>query len=167
MLYIRAWSRMLQALRSEMAQHLCQKLLLLQRLGMSSHPLKFGLGMQSFDELLLLKRGGRVIYFGETGHDSQDLVRYFEGLPGVPKLREGINPATWMLEISTGAQEQRLGLDFADAFADSELAGCGSKCLRSLEISSQKLSTGPILFLSAHKRPERIKTGDSASPAIG
>lgn len=79
--------------------------------------------MQSFDELLLLKRGGRVIFFGETGHDSQDLIKYFEGISGVPKVKEGINPATWMLEISTHAQEQRLGLDFADDFAASKLAG--------------------------------------------
>ena len=78
--------------------------------------------LQSFDELLLLKRGGRVIYFGATGHDSQDLIKYFQGLDGVPKLKEGINPATWMLEISTNAQEQRLGMDFADSFAESELA---------------------------------------------
>lgn len=29
-------------------------------------------------QLLLLKRGGRVIYAGELGHNSQKLVDYFE-----------------------------------------------------------------------------------------
>jgi len=33
---------------------------------------------QAFDELLLMKRGGRIIFFGETGHYSQKLVDYFE-----------------------------------------------------------------------------------------
>lgn len=76
--------------------------------------------MQAFDELLLLKRGGRTIYNGPTGEDSCTLVEYFQGVPNVPRLTEGINPATWMLEISTVAAEERLGLDFADVFADSE-----------------------------------------------
>lgn len=42
-------------------------------------------------------------------------------LPGIPKLRAGVNPATWMLEISTPAAEQRLKLDFAEAYRTSEL----------------------------------------------
>lgn len=33
---------------------------------------------ESFDELLLLKRGGRTIYAGPLGKDSQDLIRYFK-----------------------------------------------------------------------------------------
>ena len=58
------------------------------------------LAAQSFDELLLLKRGGRTIYFGPTGDRSAELVRYFEGIPGVPHIENGMNPATWMLEVS-------------------------------------------------------------------
>lgn len=56
--------------------------------------------VQSFDELLLLKRGGRTIYFGPTGERSAELVSYFESVPGVPQITEGANPATWMLEVS-------------------------------------------------------------------
>jgi hypothetical protein len=33
---------------------------------------------QAFDELLLIKRGGRTIFFGETGHYSANLINYFE-----------------------------------------------------------------------------------------
>lgn len=36
------------------------------------------LSLQSFDELLLMKRGGRIIYFGPLGFQSADLVQYFE-----------------------------------------------------------------------------------------
>lgn len=42
----------------------------------------------------------------------------------MPKLRAGINPATWMLEISTPAAEQRLNLDFAEAYRNSKLYRC-------------------------------------------
>ena len=34
--------------------------------------------VQSFDELLLMKRGGRIIYFGPLGEHSRDLIQYFE-----------------------------------------------------------------------------------------
>ena len=51
---------------------------------------------QAFDELLLLKRGGYCIYFGPLGDQSKHLVAYFEAIPGVPLLQEGINPATWV-----------------------------------------------------------------------
>ena len=56
---------------------------------------------QAFDELLLLKRGGRTIYCGPTGHESQQLVDYFEAHPGVQPITEGTNPASWMLEVSS------------------------------------------------------------------
>jgi hypothetical protein len=36
------------------------------------------LRLQAFDELLLMKRGGRIIFFGETGYRSQKVVEYFE-----------------------------------------------------------------------------------------
>ncbi|VAH98599.1 unnamed protein product [Triticum turgidum subsp. durum] len=75
---------------------------------------------ESFDELLLLKRGGRVIYGGSLGVNSVDMIHYFQGIPGVPPIREGYNPATWMLEVSTQACEERLGLDFATLYKNSD-----------------------------------------------
>ncbi|KAI4973612.1 hypothetical protein ZWY2020_041393 [Hordeum vulgare] len=75
---------------------------------------------ESFDELLLLKRGGRVIYGGSLGVNSVDMIHYFQGIPGVPPIREGYNPATWMLEVSTQACEERLGLDFATVYKNSD-----------------------------------------------
>lgn len=77
--------------------------------------------LQAFDDLLLLKRGGLVIYMGSLGERSMDLVEYFQGIQGVPRIREGLNPATWMLEISTLTQEERIGVDFADCYRESEL----------------------------------------------
>lgn len=45
-----------------------------------------------FDELLLLKAGGRVVYNGEVGQDSQRLIKYFEENGG-KKCPPNANPA--------------------------------------------------------------------------
>ncbi|KAD2806219.1 hypothetical protein E3N88_39596 [Mikania micrantha] len=76
---------------------------------------------ESFDELLLLKRGGQVIYAGPLGRDSRNIIDYFEEIPGVPKIPEKYNPATWMLEVSSSVVESRLGIDFAEHFKSSTL----------------------------------------------
>ncbi|KAJ8559144.1 hypothetical protein ON010_g8301 [Phytophthora cinnamomi] len=52
-----------------------------------------------FDSLLLLKRGGETVYFGDLGRDGGSIVQYFERIPGVSRIEEGYNPATWMLEV--------------------------------------------------------------------
>jgi len=60
-----------------------------------------------FDNLLLLQRGGEMVYFGELGEGSRALISYFEALPNVPCIRPGYNPATWMLEvIGAGVNKQ-------------------------------------------------------------
>ncbi|XP_050235153.1 ABC transporter G family member 39-like [Mercurialis annua] len=76
---------------------------------------------ESFDELLLMKRGGQLIYAGPLGRHSHKLIEYFEAIPGVPKIKEGYNPATWMLDISTTSFEAQQNVDFAEIFANSTL----------------------------------------------
>ncbi|CAM8988682.1 unnamed protein product [Rhodiola kirilowii] len=75
---------------------------------------------EAFDELLLMKHGGRVIYGGKLGEHSQTMVNYFLKIEGVPPIPDGYNPATWMLEISTPAAEERYGADLADVYKNSE-----------------------------------------------
>ncbi|XP_022868529.1 pleiotropic drug resistance protein 1-like [Olea europaea var. sylvestris] len=76
---------------------------------------------EAFDELFLMKRGGQEIYVGPLGHQSSQLIKYFEEVPGVPKIKDGYNPATWMLEVSASSQEQMLGVDFAEVYKNSDL----------------------------------------------
>ncbi|BBG98920.1 ABC-2 and Plant PDR ABC-type transporter family protein [Prunus dulcis] len=76
---------------------------------------------EAFDELLLLKRGGQVIYSGPLGRNSHKIVEYFEAVPGVTKIKEKYNPATWMLEASSVSTELRLGMDFAQHYKSSSL----------------------------------------------
>ncbi|KAH6833259.1 pleiotropic drug resistance 12 [Perilla frutescens var. hirtella] len=76
---------------------------------------------ESFDELMLLQRGGEEIYVGPLGQHSSLLIQYFEGIVGVPKIKDGYNPATWMLEVTSQAQESALGINFAQLYKSSQL----------------------------------------------
>nr|QVT92281.1 ABC transporter [Salvia miltiorrhiza] len=76
---------------------------------------------ESFDELLLMKRGGQVIYAGPLGRHSQKIIEYFEAVPGVSRIKEKYNPATWMLEASSIATESRLSMDFAEYYKTTDL----------------------------------------------
>nr|GMC75793.1 Pleiotropic drug resistance protein 2 [Ipomoea batatas] len=68
-----------------------------------------------------MKKGGQMIYAGPLGCNSRKLIEYFEAVPGVPKIKDGYNPATWMLEITATAFEAQIGVDFADIYANSSL----------------------------------------------
>jgi len=97
-----------------------------------------------FDSMLLLRSGGRAVFFGELGAEAKNLVAYFEGIPnesGVyPRIPEGQNPASWMLDVigaglsgslkratarkkHTDAEhaEEARPFDYADVYAQSEL----------------------------------------------
>ncbi|XP_058739078.1 ABC transporter G family member 39-like isoform X1 [Vicia villosa] len=76
---------------------------------------------EAFDELLLMKRGGQVIYAGPLGRHSHKLVEYFEAISGVQKIKDGYNPATWMLEVSSASVEAQLDVDFAHIYNNSTL----------------------------------------------
>ncbi|KAG0452254.1 hypothetical protein HPP92_025803 [Vanilla planifolia] len=89
---------------------------------------------ESFDELLLMKRGGQLIYAGELGHHSSKLIEYFQSIPGVPKIIEGCNPATWMLEITSHSAEAELNLDFAEIYSCSSLYQTNQELIKELSI---------------------------------
>ncbi|XP_011019747.1 PREDICTED: pleiotropic drug resistance protein 1-like [Populus euphratica] len=74
----------------------------------------------AFDELFLLKRGGEEIYVGPVGRHACHLIKYFEEIEGVPKIKDGYNPATWMLEVTSATQEAVLKDNFTDIFKNSE-----------------------------------------------
>ncbi|KAM5547799.1 hypothetical protein ABKV19_001989 [Rosa sericea] len=76
---------------------------------------------ESFDELLFLKRGGQLIYAGPLGPKSCELIKYFEAIEGVQKIRPGYNPAAWMLDVTCSTEESRLGVDFAEIYRRSNL----------------------------------------------
>jgi ATP-binding cassette subfamily G (WHITE) protein 2 (SNQ2) len=53
---------------------------------------------QVFDRLLLLRKGGQTVYFGDLGHQASKLIDYFER-NGARKCDPDENPAEYMLEV--------------------------------------------------------------------
>ncbi|KAL4636632.1 hypothetical protein ACB092_03G022800 [Castanea dentata] len=87
---------------------------------------------EAFDELILLKSGGHVIYSGSLGQHSARVIEYFESIPGVPKIKNNYNPATWMLEVTSISAEAELGADFAQKYRDSALYEKNMELVRQL-----------------------------------
>ena len=55
-------------------------------------------------------------------YDNFVLMFYFllQGISGITPIPNGYNPATWMLEVTAPAVEERLGVDFADLYRRSD-----------------------------------------------
>lgn len=71
-----------------------------------------------FDELLLLKSGGRVVYHGSLGKDSRNLIDYFER-NGAKQCPPNANPAEYMLEAIGAGNPDYKGKDWGDVWASS------------------------------------------------
>ncbi|KAH9823546.1 ABC-2 type transporter-domain-containing protein [Melampsora americana] len=74
---------------------------------------------ENFDRLLLLKRGGRCVYFGDIGQDSSILRSYFEK-NGAPCPSDA-NPAEFILEAIGSGNSRPMGgdKDWADRWLES------------------------------------------------
>lgn len=72
-----------------------------------------------FDMLLLLKRGGHMVYFGELGQGSRILIDYLER-NGAPKCPSNANPAEYMLEAIGAGNPNQKGSDWAEIWSGSE-----------------------------------------------
>ncbi|KAM4118785.1 hypothetical protein ACJW30_03G008100 [Castanea mollissima] len=99
---------------------------------------------EAFDELILLKSGGHVIYSGSLGQHSACVIEYFESIPAVPKIRNNYNPATWMLEVTSISAEAELGVDFAQKYRDSVLYEKNMELVR--QLSSPPLGSTDLYF---------------------
>ncbi|XVF55669.1 hypothetical protein PTKIN_Ptkin06aG0055600 [Pterospermum kingtungense] len=106
---------------------------------------------EAFDELLLMKRGGQVIYAGPLGRHSHKLVEYFEAVQGVPKIRDGYNPATWMLEVSAPPVEAQLDVDFAEIYANSSLYRRNQELIK--ERSTPAPGSKDLFFPTQYSQP--------------
>ncbi|KZV43181.1 Pleiotropic drug resistance 12 [Dorcoceras hygrometricum] len=110
---------------------------------------------ETCDELFLLKRGGEEIYVGPLGHNSTNLIQYFEGVQGVRKIKDGYNPATWMLEITGPAEEMALGVDFAQVYKNSELYRRTKSVIN--ELGSPQPGTRELYFPTQFAQPFHVQ----------
>jgi hypothetical protein len=47
-----------------------------------------------------------------------------QAISGIPPIQTGYNPATWVLEVTTAAVEERINSDFADIYKNSAQFRC-------------------------------------------
>jgi ATP-binding cassette subfamily G (WHITE) protein 2 (PDR) len=73
---------------------------------------------QRFDRLLLLAKGGKTVYFGEIGKNSQVLMDYFVRNGG-PDCPAGANPAEHMLEVIGAAPGAHTDIDWPAVWRQS------------------------------------------------
>ncbi|KAF2124945.1 hypothetical protein P153DRAFT_370276 [Dothidotthia symphoricarpi CBS 119687] len=73
---------------------------------------------QEFDRLLFLAKGGKTVYFGEIGENSQTLLDYFQ-TQGARDCGEDENPAEYMLEIVNNGKNDQ-GKDWHSVWNESE-----------------------------------------------
>jgi ATP-binding cassette subfamily G (WHITE) protein 2 (SNQ2) len=74
---------------------------------------------ENFDQLLLLKSGGKTVYFGELGHDSQKMIQYFQQ-NGAKKCPPKENPAEYMLEAIGAGNPDYKGQDWGEVWQKSQ-----------------------------------------------
>ncbi|KAK4183910.1 ABC transporter CDR4 [Podospora australis] len=55
-----------------------------------------------FDQLLLLEKGGRTLYFGTIGDNASKLISYFLKNGASRPCRSGENPTEWVLDVTGG-----------------------------------------------------------------
>lgn len=73
---------------------------------------------EQFDRLLLLKKGGRTVYFGDIGQNSKDIIHYFES-QGAFKCQPGDNPAEYILQVIGAGATAKADRDWADIWEQS------------------------------------------------
>ncbi len=76
---------------------------------------------QEFDRLLFLAKGGRTVYFGDIGHNSEILLNYFED-HGARHCGDAENPAEYMLEIVGAGASGKATQDWHDVWKSSQEA---------------------------------------------
>lgn len=73
---------------------------------------------QRFDRLLLLAKGGKTVYFGDIGKNSNIMVDYFVR-NGAPALEPGANPAEYMLHVIGAAPGAHTDIDWPSVWRQS------------------------------------------------
>ncbi|XP_021275679.1 pleiotropic drug resistance protein 1-like isoform X2 [Herrania umbratica] len=109
----------------------------------------------AFDELFLMKRGGEEIYVGPLGRHSCHLIKYFEEIEGIPKIKDGYNPATWMLEITSAIQEEIIGINFTNIYKNSELYRRNKALIK--ELSTPAPGSKDLHFQTRYSQPFQIQ----------
>ncbi|GFZ19357.1 pleiotropic drug resistance 2 [Actinidia rufa] len=66
-------------------------------------------------------------FFKSENGSQNDYMTSWQGIPGVPKIHENYNLATWMLEVTSPSAEAKLGIDFAHIYEESHHSVSGNQ----------------------------------------
>lgn len=78
-----------------------------------------GILFEQFDRLLFLAKGGRTVYFGDIGKNSETLLNYFE-THGAEPCGPSENPAEYMLNIVGAGPSGKSKIDWPVVWKESE-----------------------------------------------
>ncbi len=94
---------------------------------------------EQFDRLLLLKKGGRTVYFGKIGPNSQDIIRYFERNDAI-KCQPEDNPAEYILQVIGAGATAKVDRDWADVWESTSDAREAVEETKALKVEYKELA---------------------------
>lgn len=93
---------------------------------------------EEFDRLLLLRKGGQTVYFGDIGQNSRTMLDYFEK-QGARVCSDDENPAEYVLEVIGAGATASVSADWNSLWKESaEAAEVSAKVAELVELSSKK-----------------------------
>ncbi|KAL3427777.1 ABC transporter cdr4 [Phlyctema vagabunda] len=104
---------------------------------------------QEFDRLLFLAKGGRTVYFGDIGRNSEVLTTYFSKNGSRP-CGGNENPAEYMLDVIGAAPGSQTTIDWVSVWNNSPER---QEVKRQLALMKSELSQKPI----SHDDPDALK----------
>ncbi|EER24923.1 multidrug resistance ABC transporter, putative [Coccidioides posadasii C735 delta SOWgp] len=117
---------------------------------------------QRFDRLLFLQAGGRTVYYGDIGENSQILIDYFVRNGG-PPCPPAANPAEWMLDVIGAAPGSHTDIDWYDTWRNSPEYRRVQEHLAKLKLESSQ-QVGLARTLSDQKREDKASYREFAAP---
>lgn len=104
-----------------------------------------------FDRLLLLKKGGKTVYFGDLGENADTLINYFQRNGG-RTIAGWENPAEYMLDVIGAGATATSDIEWNSVWAGSQEA---AKLDQDLE----------RIHSEGHSRPTIVGTCGSILPS--
>lgn len=101
---------------------------------------------ETFDRLLLLKKGGRTVYFGDLGESSHTLISYFER-NGARKCAASENPAEYILESIGAGATASVKTDWGDIWDNSPECAATT---REINLLHEQLRKRPVKEATKH-----------------
>ncbi|KAI1833391.1 hypothetical protein DTO006G1_6434 [Penicillium roqueforti] len=116
---------------------------------------------QRFDRLLFLQAGGRTVYYGDIGENSQILIDYFVRNGG-PPCPPTANPAEWMLDVIGAAPGFHTDIDWYETWRKSPEHAHVQKHLTELKFERSQLVNPAHTVLG--KREDKASYREFAAP---